>query len=96
MIILENSRQNRTRQRRIWIGTTYLIAKILAKKIIKIVFRPHKTLKQLFQSTKDTLDPMQGLGIYKISCSYGKAYIGQTGRPFKAHLKEHIADTNHN
>jgi hypothetical protein len=68
----------------------------LAKKNIKTVFKPHKTLKQLFRTTKDKSDPMLGPGVYQIPCSCGKSYIGQTGRTFKARLKEHIVDTTHN
>ena len=36
------------------------------------------------------------LGVYKILCSCGTSYIGQTGRSFEVRIKEHIADTNHN
>jgi hypothetical protein len=72
------------------------ISRILAKKNIKTFFKPCKTLKQLFKTAKDKSDPMLGPRVYQIPCSYGKSYIGQTGRSFKARLKEHIADTNHN
>jgi hypothetical protein len=70
--------------------------KLLAKKNIKTVFKPYKTLKQLFRTTKDKSDPMLGPRVYQIPCSCGKSYIGQTGRTFKARLKEHIVDTTHN
>jgi hypothetical protein len=60
------------------------------------VFKPYKTLKQLFRTAKDKSDPMLGPGVYQIPCSCGKSYIGQTGRTFKERLKEHIADTTHN
>jgi predicted GIY-YIG superfamily endonuclease len=68
----------------------------LAKKNIKTLFKPYKTMKQLFRTAKDKSDPMLGQGVYQIPCSYGKLYIGQTSRSFKARLKEHIADTFHN
>jgi hypothetical protein len=71
-------------------GTTDHISKILAKKNIKTIFKPFKTLKQSFRSAKDKSDPMLGPRVYQIPCSCGKSYIGQTGRSFKAHLKEHI------
>jgi hypothetical protein len=77
-------------------GTTDHISKILAKKNIKTLFKPYKTLKHLFRTTKDKPDPMLGPGVYQIPCSCGKSYIGQTGRSFKSRLKEHIVDTNHN
>jgi hypothetical protein len=56
----------------------------LAKKNIKNLFKPFKTLKQLFRIAKDKYDPMLGQGVYQIPCSYGKSYIGQTSRYFKA------------
>jgi hypothetical protein len=34
--------------------------------------------------------------VYQIPCSCKKSHIGQTGRSFKARLKEHISDTTHN
>ena len=77
-------------------GTTDHISKILAKKNIKTVFKPFKTLKQSFKSSKDKFDPMLAPGVYQIPCSCGKSYISQTGRSFKSHLKENIADTTHN
>jgi len=39
---------------------------------------------------------MLGPGVYQIPFSYEKYYIGQTGRSFKAYLKEHIVDTTDN
>jgi hypothetical protein len=77
-------------------GTTDRISKLLAKKNIKTIFKPFKTLKQLFRSAKDKTDPMLGLGVYQIPFSCRKSYIGQTGRTFKAQIKEHIVDTTYN
>jgi hypothetical protein len=68
-------------------GTTDHISKLLAKKNIKTLFKPYKTLKQLFRTAKDKSDPMLGPRVYQIPCSCGKSYIGQTGRSFKAVLK---------
>ena len=72
------------------------ISKIFAKKNIKTHFKPYKTLKHHFRTTKDKLDLMVGPAVYQIPFSCGKYYIGQTGRSFKSHLKEHIVETNHN
>jgi hypothetical protein len=76
--------------------TTYHISKILAKKNIKALLKPYKTLKQLLITAKDKSNPMLGQGVYQIPCSCGKLYIGQTGRSFKAHLKELLVDTLQN
>jgi hypothetical protein len=77
-------------------GITDHISKILAKKNIKTIFKPFKTLKQSFRFAKDKSDPMIGPRVYQIPCTSGKSYIGQTGRSFKARLKEHITVTTHN
>ena len=45
---------------------------------------------------KDKINPLQQSGVYKIPCSCGTSYIGQTGRTFEERIKEHITDTNHN
>ena len=44
------------------------------------------------RSVKDKIDPRKGKGIYKIECSCGKCYIGETGRSFQIRIKEHGAD----
>jgi hypothetical protein len=41
-------------------GTIDHIVKLLAKKNIKTMFKPHKTLKQLFRTAKDKSDSMLG------------------------------------
>ena len=66
------------------------------KNNIKIVFKSLKTLKQSFTSVKDKINPLHQSSVYKIPCSCGISYIGQTGRSFEVRIKEHITDTNHN
>jgi len=44
------------------------------------------------RSVKDNIDRQQLKGLYKIDCSCGKSYIGETGRSLKITLKEHAAD----
>ena len=44
------------------------------------------------RSIKDKLNPHNGKGIYKIECSCGKCYIGETGRSSQVRIKEHGAD----
>jgi hypothetical protein len=46
---------------------------ILGKNNIKTLFKHHKTLKQLFRTTRDKYDPMLGQGVYKIPYAYGKS-----------------------
>jgi hypothetical protein len=77
-------------------GTTDLISKLLTKKNIKTCSNLIKPLNNSSNLLKIKSDPMLGPGVYQIPCSHGKSYIGQTGRSFKARLKEHIVDTTHN
>jgi predicted GIY-YIG superfamily endonuclease len=73
-------------------GVTDKIAKILNKKEIKTSFRPLNTIKQKMRSVKDKLDQHNFKGVYRIECSCGKCYIGETGRSFNTRIKEHSAD----
>jgi hypothetical protein len=73
-------------------GVTDKIAKILKRKEIITSFKPLITIRQRMKSVKDPIDQHQGKGIYKISCSCGKCYIGETGRSFQVRIKEHEAD----
>jgi len=69
-------------------GVTNKIAKILRKKNIITHFSAFGTIRQGLKSVKDDIDNLQRKGVYKIHCSCGKSYIGETGRS----LKEHGAD----
>jgi hypothetical protein len=73
-------------------GVTYNIAKVLKRKEITTSFKPLITIRQRMRSVKDPMDHRQGKGIYKVSCSCGKCYIGETGRSFQVRIKEHEAD----
>jgi len=48
------------------------------------------TIKQGMRSVKDSIDRHQHKGVYKIDCSCGKSYIGETGRSLQTRLKEHM------
>lgn len=41
---------------------------------------------------KDPINHRQHKGIYKVSCSCGKCYIGETRRLFQVRIKEHKGD----
>lgn len=66
--------------------------KILRKKNIITHFSAPRTIRQCMRSVKDEVDKHQLKGVYKIDCSCGKRYIGETGRSLKTRLKEHGAD----
>ena len=69
----------------------------LRKKLIKpisiqqVILSPG-TIRQSMRSVKDKIDRHQLKGVYKIDCSCGKSYIGETGRSLQTRLKEHVAD----
>jgi hypothetical protein len=73
-------------------GVTDKIAKVLKRKEIVTSFKPLITIRQRMKSVKDPIDQQQGKGIYKVSCSCGKCYIGETRRSFQVRIKEHEAD----
>jgi hypothetical protein len=60
-------------------GVIDKIARFLKRKEITTSFKPLITLRQRMRSIKHPMDHRQGKGIYKISCSCGKCYIGDTG-----------------
>ena len=37
---------------------------------------------------KDKINPLQQSGVYKIPCSCGTSYIGQTGQSFEARIND--------
>lgn len=73
-------------------GVTDKIARILKKKNIITHFSAPGTIMQSLKSVKDEIDNQQLKGVYKIECSCGKSYIGETGRSLQTRLKEHGAD----
>ena len=73
-------------------GTTNKIANILKKKDIRVAFAPPNSVKNWLDKAKVPVDPKNHKGVYKIPCSCGEAYIGETGRSIETRLKEHSAD----
>ena len=44
------------------------------------------------RTVKDKADEQQHKGVYKVTCSCGLYYIGETARSLKVRVKEHGAD----
>ena len=65
---------------------------ILKKKEILTAFKPLETIKQKMRTVKDKADEQQHKGVYKVTCSCGLYYIGETDQSLKVRLKEHGAD----
>ncbi|XP_050535069.1 uncharacterized protein MAL8P1.12-like [Daktulosphaira vitifoliae] len=49
----------------------------------------------LLRNPKDKLPEVQTPGVYEITCSCGKSYIGQTGRAIATRIKEHEKDVDY-
>ena len=73
-------------------GVTDKNAKVLRRKNISTQFSTPGTIRQSMRSVKDDIDKHQLKGVYKIDCSCGKSYIGETGHSLQTRLKEHGAD----
>ena len=73
-------------------GVTDKVSKVLKKKEILTAFKPLETIKQKMRTVKDKADEQQHKGVYKVTCSCGLYYIGETGRSLKVRFKEHGAD----
>jgi hypothetical protein len=61
---------------------------------LHIAFSARKTIAKLLTYTTDHLnDKYEGSGVYQPTClDCQKRYVGQTGRSFRSHFKEHTQD----
>ena len=57
---------------------------------IRVAFRSSRTLRAMLSSVKDKVPAEKQSGVvYKIPCSCGKVYLGETERRLETQLKEH-------
>ena len=57
---------------------------------IRTVFTPQRTLRQSLTRVKDQLlDTWKAYVVYRVTCSCGKVYIGETQRTLGTRIKEH-------
>jgi len=68
------------------------VGRILNKYNIQTVFKSLKKTGQILRNPKDQKPPLSSAGVYKIPCSCGKVYIGETGRMVNIRMKEHQCD----
>lgn len=73
-------------------GTTDKIGRILKAHNIKPVFKPGRKVRELLRPLKDKL-PLSTPGVYKIPCSCGAVYVGETKRTVSTRMKEHMRHT---
>ena len=76
-------------------GISHKIARILIKKGVRCAFKPLSSIRSRLPPLKDSKDDLSASGVYKIPCSCGSLYIGETGRSFSTRIKEHSADIRH-
>ena len=71
-------------------GVSENIRRVCRRFGIKVVFRSSHSLRSMLTKVKDAL-PMekQANVVYRIPCSCGKAYIGETKRRLETRLREH-------
>ena len=72
------------------VGVSENIRWVCRKFGMKVVFRSSHSLCSMLTKVKDAL-PMekQANVVHRISCSWGKAYIGETKRRLETRLREH-------
>ncbi len=68
---------------------SHQIERILASSSIKVYHCSSRKIYQLLYSHKDKTDNNLKPGVYRIPCTCGKVYIGETGRNLKLRQKEH-------
>ena len=71
-------------------GVSENVKRVCQKFGMKVVFRSSHSLRSMLTKVKDAL-PMEKQAniVYRIPCSCGKAYIGETKRRLETRLKEH-------
>ena len=74
-----------------WIpGVSTKLKRAFKKENIKVAFKSGKNLQDILcKKNKSTLPPLSSPGVYKVSCSCGKAYVGETGACIKTRIKQH-------
>ncbi|XP_022900904.2 uncharacterized protein [Onthophagus taurus] len=73
-------------------GVTGRIARRLKKNDIVVRYGTVSKIQNALPIAKDRLPPLKGAGVYRLSCSCGKYYVGQTGRNIECRIKEHERD----
>ncbi|XP_071789668.1 uncharacterized protein, partial [Asterias amurensis] len=71
--------------------TSHKIQRILREAEMKVYYRTRNKLDSKLHTHKDKHDSSSQAGVYRIPCTCGKVYIGETGRDLTTRLKEHKA-----
>ena len=68
------------------------LRRIFKKNNIKVIFTSSPNLKSLLCNNKSKLPPNSQPGVYKLDCSCGSSYIGETKKKISTRLQEHQKD----
>ena len=73
-------------------GVSESIRRVLRPLRVRVVFRPHKTIRQQLVHPKNPVPPDNRKGVvYSIPCGdCPKVYMGQTGRTLRHRMAEHL------
>ena len=75
-------------------GLSEDVRRVCRKFDIRTVFSIISTLRQQLTRVKDVDPPLRKAGVvYKVPCSCGKQYIGETKRALRTRKKEHQSAT---
>jgi len=61
-----------------------------------MMFYPANIIHKLLRYMKTLVDSKQHKGVYKISCSHDKSYIGESGHTIQVRIIEYEVDIHHN
>ncbi|XP_075924849.1 uncharacterized protein LOC142925636 [Petromyzon marinus] len=76
-------------------GVTKKISKILNQHKIQVRFNTVHKIRDLIPSVKDVIPDLQYPGVYKLSCTCGDCYIGETKRIVSDRIREHKSYLKH-
>ena len=68
------------------------LRRIFKKHNVKVVFKSAPNLKSLLCNNKSKLPPNSHPGIYKLDCTCGASYIGESKKKISSRLEEHQKD----
>jgi hypothetical protein len=70
-------------------GTSERLGRILLKNGFQVGFKPVRKIKDSLASVKDKIEPLQKEGVYRVPCTCGEVYVGQTRRNIYTRIQEH-------
>jgi len=95
----KQKRQRQNEQKQKWAKFTYIgketkfITKLFKSTNVKIAFTTNNTIEKYLAVRQETPRANTISGVYQLTCPECKMkYTGQTGRPFRVRIQEHVRD----